>query len=59
MTWVKPLVAVTLTLLDLGVIGLLLVQALARQPMAWNLVLPVLAFNVFGAAILWAVGRDD
>ena len=58
-TWVKPLVTITLILLDFGLVALFILQGISRQPINWGLVWPALGFNVFGAVILWAVNRDD
>jgi hypothetical protein len=56
--WLRPLVIVMLSLLDLGVIGVLMLQAFKGLAVAWGLVLPTIVFNVFGAAIFWATKRD-
>ena len=56
--WLRPLVIVLLTLLDLGVIGVLMLQLGKGLPVAWGMALPTLAFNVFGAVIFWATKRE-
>ena len=56
--WLRGLVIVSLALLDLGVIGVLMLQLGRGLPVAWGMVLPTMAFNVFGAVILWAAKRE-
>jgi lipopolysaccharide export LptBFGC system permease protein LptF len=56
--WLRPMVIVLLTLLDLGVIGILMLQLAKGLPPSWGMVLPTLAFNVFGAGIFWSAKRD-
>ena len=56
--WLRGLVIVSLALLDLGVIGVLMLQLGRGLPVAWGMVLPTMAFNVFGVAILWAAKRE-
>jgi hypothetical protein len=56
--WLRPLLIVLLALLDLGVIGVLMLQFAKGLPVAWSMALPTMAFNVFGAAIFWAAKRD-
>lgn len=55
---VRVLVGGLLVILDLAVIFLLGSQVAARTAVNWNLLLPTLAFNVFGLVILWVDGRD-
>ncbi len=57
--WVKPLVYTMLALLDLLVIALLGTQLAAQKPVSWNLVLPTIFFNFFGAYLLKFASRDD
>jgi hypothetical protein len=52
------MVIVLLCLLDLGVIGILMLQLAKGIPLSWGMVLPTLAFNIFGAGIFWAAKRD-
>jgi hypothetical protein len=56
--WLRPLVIVLLTLLDLGVVGVLMLQLGKGLPVAWGMVLPTIAFNVFGVVIFWAAKRE-
>jgi hypothetical protein len=56
--WLRPMVIVLLCLLDLGVIGILMLQVAKGLPPSWGMVLPTLAFNIFGASIVWATKRD-
>ena len=56
--WLRPMVIVLLTLLDLGVIGILMLQVAKGLPVSWGMVLPTLAFNIFGAGIFWSAKRD-
>jgi lipopolysaccharide export LptBFGC system permease protein LptF len=56
--WLRPMVIVLLCLLDLGVIGILMLQLAKGLPPAWGILLPTLAFNVFGAGIFWSAKRD-
>jgi lipopolysaccharide export LptBFGC system permease protein LptF len=56
--WLRPLVIVLLVLLDLGVIGILMLQLLKGLPPSWGMVLPTLAFNIFGVGIFWSAKRD-
>jgi hypothetical protein len=56
--WLRPLVIVLLALLDLGVIGVLMLQLAKGLPVAWGMALPTIAFNIFGVAIFWATKRD-
>jgi hypothetical protein len=56
--WLRPMVIVLLCLLDLGVIGILMLQLAKGIPLSWGMVLPTLAFNIFGAGIFWAAKRD-
>jgi hypothetical protein len=56
--WLRPLVIVMLSLLDLGVIGVLMLQAFKGLPVAWGLLLPTVVFNIFGAGIFWSAKRD-
>ena len=56
--WLRGLVIVLLALLDLGVIGVLMLQLAKGLPVALGMVMPTFAFNVFGAAIFWAAKRE-
>jgi hypothetical protein len=56
--WLRPMVLVLLSLLDLGVIGILMLQWARGLPLSWGMVLPTLVFNIFGAAIFWAAKRE-
>ena len=56
--WLRGLVIVLLALLDLGVIGVLMLQLGKGLPVAWGMVLPTIAFNIFGAVIFWAAKRE-
>ena len=56
--WLRGLVIVSLALLDLGVIGVLMLQLGKGLPVAWGMVLPTIVFNVFGAVIFWAAKRE-
>ena len=56
--WLRPLVIVMLSLLNLGVIGVLLLQSFKGLPVAWGMVLPTVVFNLFGTAIFWFAKRD-
>jgi hypothetical protein len=53
------MVIVLLCLLDLGVIGILMLQLAKGLPLSWGMVLPTLAFNIFGAGIFWAAAKRD
>jgi uncharacterized membrane protein YuzA (DUF378 family) len=57
--WLRPLVIVMLGLLDLGVIGVLMLQLAKGLPVGWGVLLPTLAFNIFGAALVWMARRDS
>jgi hypothetical protein len=57
--WLRPLVYSMLALLDLMVIGLLGTQLAAHKAVSWNLVLPTLFFNFFGAYLLKYASKDD
>jgi hypothetical protein len=57
--WLKPLVYTMLALLDLMVIGLIGTQLAAHKVVSWNLVLPTLFFNFFGAYLLKYASKDD
>ena len=50
--WVKPLVYCMLALLDLTVIALIGTQLSSHKTASWNLVLPTIVFNLFGAFLL-------
>ena len=56
--WLRPMVIVLLTLLDLGVIGILMLQLARGLPVSWGMILPTLAFNIFGAGIFWSAKQD-
>ena len=56
---VRLLVGGLLMVLDLAVILLIGTQVASDKAASWNLVLPTLAFNVFGAILLWASGDRD
>lgn len=57
--WVKPLVYFLLAVLDLMVIGLIGAQVASHKAASWNLVLPTILFNLFGAYLLRvAQGKD-
>ena len=55
--WIRPLVLGVLALLDLAVIALLGIQFASRQPLSLEIVLPTLAFNLFGA-VIFNLARD-
>jgi tryptophan-rich sensory protein len=57
--WVKPLVYSLLVLLDLMVLALIGTQLSSHKVASWNLLLPTLLFNLFGAYLLRiAQGKD-
>ncbi len=56
--WLRGLVIVLLALLDLGVIGVLMLQLAKGLPVALGMVLPTIAFNIFGAGIFWVAKRE-
>ncbi len=49
--WLKPLILGIVVLLDLAVIALLGVQWASARSISWNVIVPTLVFNVFGAAV--------
>ncbi len=49
--WIKPLILGIVVLLDLAVIALLGVQWASARSISWDVVLPTLVFNLFGAAV--------
>jgi hypothetical protein len=55
--WLRPMVIVLLCLLDLGVIGILMLQLAKGLLVSWGMLLPTLVFNVFGAGIFWSAKR--
>jgi hypothetical protein len=57
--WLKPLVYFMLTLLDLMVIGLLGTQLATHKAASWNLILPTIFFNFFGAYLLRYASKND
>jgi hypothetical protein len=55
--WIRPLVLGVLALLDLAVIALLGIQFASRQPVSFDIIVPTLVFNLFGA-IIFNIARD-
>ena len=49
--WIKPLILGIVVLLDLAVIALLGVQWASARAISWNVVVPTIVFNLFGAAV--------
>jgi hypothetical protein len=50
--WVKALMYSMLALLDLTVIALIGTQLSSHKTISWNLILPTIVFNLFGAYLL-------
>jgi hypothetical protein len=49
--WIKPLILGIVVLLDLAVIALLGVQWASARAISWDVLVPTLVFNLFGAAV--------
>ena len=49
--WIKPLILGIVVLLDLAVIALLGVQWASARAVSWDVLVPTLVFNLFGAAV--------
>ena len=57
--WLKPLILGIVVLLDLAVIALLGVEWASARALSWNVVVPTLIFNLFGAAVFSLARTHD
>lgn len=57
--WLKPLILGIVVLLDLAVIALLGVEWASALIVSWNVVVPTLIFNLFGAAVFSLARTHD
>jgi hypothetical protein len=57
--WIRPLVLITVAILDLAVIGLLGVQWASTREVSWGVIAPTVVFNLFGAVIFGLAKSND